>query len=159
MISWFNQIMPEIYDRVNPNDSTSKWDFKKYTPKIVVVNLFQNDSWLSTQTDHPEFKARFGTIKPTEEYIINAYANFIKSIRNKYSKAQIICCLGSMDATREGSKWPGYIQSAVATLNDKKIVTHFFPFKKTPGHPRISEQEQMANSLITFIKKNKYWKN
>jgi hypothetical protein len=157
MISWFNQIMPEIYDRINPNDSTSKWDFTKYTPDIVVVNLFQNDSWLTSQTNHAEFKARFGTVKPTKEFIINAYADFIRTVRNKYPKAQIICCLGNMDATKTGSKWPSYIESAVATLKDKKIATHFFAYKNTPGHPRISEQAVMAESLINFIKENKYW--
>jgi Carbohydrate esterase 2 N-terminal/GDSL-like Lipase/Acylhydrolase family len=159
MVSWFNQVMPEIYDRVNPNDSTSKWDFKKFTPDIVVVNLFQNDSWLTSQTNHAQFKNRFGTTKPSEDFIINAYAKFIQLVRSKYPDAQIICCLGNMDATKKGSKWPGYIQSAVTSLNDKKVVTHFFDYKNTPGHPRIKEQELMAKSLIAFIEEKKYWSN
>lgn len=156
MISWFNQIMPEVYDRININDSNSKWDFSKFQADIVVVNLFQNDSWLSNNPAHEQFKVRFGTIKPTEDFIINAYANFIKTIRSKYPKANIICCLGSMGATIKGSKWPGYIDAAVATLNDKKIVTHFFAYKNTPGHPKAHEQKIMADDLIAFIEKN-YW--
>ncbi|MFP5040065.1 SGNH/GDSL hydrolase family protein [Parasediminibacterium sp. JCM 36343] len=157
-ISWFPEVMPDIYDRLNPKDSTSKWDFAKYTPEIVVINLFQNDSWLVNMPTHPQFKARFGTEKPSEEFIINAYANFIKSIRGKYPKATILCCLGNMDATREGSKWPSYIDTAVASLKDNKLFTHFFPFKKTSGHPRVQEQEAMAEDLIGFIEKGKYWK-
>jgi hypothetical protein len=31
---------------LDPVDSTSKWDFSGYTPDVVVINLFQNDSWL-----------------------------------------------------------------------------------------------------------------
>lgn len=157
MVSWFNQIMPEIYDRVNPNDSNSKWNFSKYQPDIVVVNLFQNDSWLVNQPEQPEFKAKFGTAKPTEDFIINAYANFIKTLRGKYPAANIICCLGSMDATKEGSKWPGYITSAVALLKDRRIATHFFPYQQTGGHPKAREQQIMADDLIAFIKKH-YWK-
>lgn len=156
-ISWFPEVMPEIYDRLNPKDSTSKWDFSKYQPDIVVVNLFQNDSWLVNRPEHPQFKARFGTVKPSEDFIIEAYKTFLQSIRGKYPTAQIICSLGDMDATREGSKWPGYIDSAVALMNDKKMVTHYFRYKNTPGHPVIKEQQAMADDLVAFIEKQKYW--
>ncbi len=157
-ISWFPEVMPDIFDRLNPKDSGSKWNFSSYVPGIVVVNLLQNDSWLVNRPDHQQFTARFGTKKPTEDFIINAYQNFIQTIRNKYPKARIICCLGNMDATREGSKWPGYVDTAVARMNDKKIVTHYFRFKNTPGHPVLKEQQAMADELIAFIKNNKYWK-
>jgi hypothetical protein len=108
--------------------------------------------------DHAQFKVRFGTVKPSEEFIITAYKNFLQSIREKYPKAHIICALGDMDATKAGSKWPGYIDSAVAMMKDKKILTHFFPYKGTPGHPIIKDHETMANDLIDFIEKQKYWK-
>ncbi len=157
-ISWFSEVMPDIYDRLNPEDSTSVWDFRKYIPDIVVVNLFQNDSWLVNMPEHQQFKARFGAVKPTEGFIITAYKNFIQSLRSKYPDAHIICALGNMDATREGSKWPGYIDSAAAQLGDNKIVTHFFPYKGTPGHPVIKDHEVMAADLIAFIEKQGYWK-
>lgn len=44
LVSWFPLIMPEMYDRLDATDSTSKWDFAKYTPDLVVINLFQNDA-------------------------------------------------------------------------------------------------------------------
>ncbi|RDV15255.1 hypothetical protein DXT99_11390 [Pontibacter diazotrophicus] len=31
MISWFPYTMPDVYDRLNPTDSTSTWDFSSYT--------------------------------------------------------------------------------------------------------------------------------
>ncbi len=157
VISWFPEIMPEIYDRLNPFDPASKWDFNKYQPDIVVINLFQNDSWLTNRPDHPQFKARFGTTKPSEEFIISAYRNFVSKIREKYPKAQIICALGNMDATGKDSKWPGYIQKAVEQIKDKSIQTVFFPYKNTPGHPTKSEQQAMADQLINFIDKNIKW--
>jgi hypothetical protein len=157
ILSWFPLIEPEMYDRLDPVDSASKWDFSKYTPDIVVINLFQNDSWLVNKPDRAEFKKKFGTQAPDENYIVAAYKNFVATIRNKYPKASIICALGNMDATREGSSWPGYIQKAVQQLNDAKIYTHFFPFKNTGGHPNVAEQQVMADSLIKFIEENMKW--
>ncbi len=156
-ISWFPLIMPEIYDRLIPEDPTSKWDFSLYTPDIVVVNLMQNDSWLINMPERAEFKANFGNKAPDDQYIISAYQEFITDIRNNYPDSRIICALGNMDATREGSKWTGYVERAVKSLNDTQIYTHFFPFKNTPGHPSIAEQEEMAKSLIKFIDDNITW--
>ena len=157
MISWFPLIMPEMYDRLDPTDSTSKWNFENYTPDIVVINLLQNDSWLVLQPDNPQFKNRFGTKAPDENTIVEAYKDFVQLIRNKYLNAQIICMLGSMDITKEGSPWPGYVQKAVGQLNDKKIYTWVAPYKNTPGHPKTQEQEALAKSLIAFIEQNITW--
>ena len=156
-VSWFPLIMPEMYDRLDPSDANSKWDFSKYTPDLVVVNLFQNDSWIVTRPDNTEFKARFGTQAPSAEQIVAAYRDFIKSVRGKYKNAKIICALGNMDATKAGAPWPGYIEQAVASLNDKSIYTHFFSFKNTAGHPNVAEQQVMARDLIQYIEQNVKW--
>lgn len=157
MVSWFPLIMPEMYNRLDANDSTSRWDFSKYTPDVVVVNLFQNDSWIVLRSDHEQFKARFGTQAPTPDFIVKAYQNFIGTIRTTYPKAKIICALGSMDATREGSAWPGYVQQAVKNLKDKNITSLMFPYKNTGGHPSLKEHKIMADQLIGFIEKNVKW--
>lgn len=157
MVSWFPITMPEMYDRTDPEDPNSKWDFSKYTPDAVVINLLQNDSWLVEKPDHPQFKARFGGTPPDESKIIQSYQSFIKSLRGKYPQASIICVLGSMDATRAGSKWPGYVKQAVKGLNDSKIYTDFFRYKNSPGHPKAAEQKVMADELIDFIDKNIKW--
>jgi hypothetical protein len=157
MVSWNPEIMPEIYDLTNPQDNNSKWDFKKYTPDIVVINLLQNDSWLVGNPNHEQFKNRFGTQAPTDDFIIASYEKFVRSIRLKYPNAHIICVLGNMDITREGSPWPSYVTKAIANLNDHKIYTHFFKYKNTPGHPKVIEQKEMANSLIDFINQTIKW--
>lgn len=157
MISWAHQIMPEMYDLLDPTDSLSKWDFAKYRPNVVVINLLQNDSYLITKPDNPQFKYRFGLQPPDEDHIISSYANFVKSIRTKYSKAYIICMLGSMDVTKKGSAWPGYVKKAVASLQDKRILTYFAPFKATPGHPKVGEQQELAQGLMKFIEQHIAW--
>ncbi len=157
MVSWFPLIMPEMYDRLDPTDSTSKWDFSKFTPDVIVINLFQNDSWIVTMPDNEQFKKRFGTTPPDESQIVKAYKNFVQTIRSTYPNAQIICMLGSMDITKEGSPWPGYVKKAVAELNDPKIFTYIAPYKNTPGHPKVKEQKELADGLIKFIDAHIKW--
>lgn len=157
MISWFRIIMPEMYDRLDPSDPSSKWNFSKFTPDLVIINLFQNDKWLSKNIKDEQFKYRFGTTPPDENKIIKSYQDFVLKIRGKYPKASIICTLGSMDATEKSSLWPDYVEKAVKGLADRKIFTYFFAYKNTPGHPKASEQKVMANDLIDFIDKNIKW--
>jgi len=156
-ISWFPLLMREMYDRLDATDSTSKWDFKKYTPDVVVINLLQNDYWLTNMPENPQFKFRFGTQKPTPAFIVEEYRKFVATVRDKYPAAKIICMLGSMNITQEGSEWPGYVKEAVAKLNDANIFTLFVPYKKTPGHPKTLEQKALADSLIGFMEKNINW--
>jgi len=153
MVSWFPMIMPEMYDRLDPNDENSTWDFSKKHPDIVVVNLFQNDSWIVKLPDHEEFKRRFGTQKPSEQTIVKAYRDFVKTIRGHYPNAKIICLLGNMDITKEGSAWPSYVKSAVEALKDKNMFTCFAPFKDSKAHPSVIEHQIMAKKLIALIKK------
>ena len=153
MVSWYPLIMPELYDRLDPNDATSKWDFTQSNPDIVIINLFQNDSWLVNKPDNAQFKSKFGEEKPNEEFIVNSYSNFVKTIRNKYPNASIICMLGNMDITSDESPWPGYVKKAVSSLKDNNISTLFVPYKNTPGHPKVEEQQLIANSLISLIEK------
>ena len=146
-----------MYDRLAPADSNSKWDFSEFTPQIVVVNLLQNDSWLVNMQNHKEFIARFGTTPPGDTQIINAYKNFITTLRGKYPHAAIVCTLGCMDATKEGSPWPGYIEKAAAELKDPNVYTCIFPYINTKAHPKIKEQQAMADTLIHFIDGHIKW--
>jgi hypothetical protein len=157
LISWFPMIMPEMYDRLDPADPESKWDFSKVRPNLVVINLFQNDSWLVKMPDYPEFRHRFGTTPPTERQIIEAYKDFVGKIRKVYPGVPIICSLGSMDATKEGSPWPGYVKKAVEEMNDPALYTLFFPYMQKEGHPKVKDHRVMADTLIHFIDRNIKW--
>jgi hypothetical protein len=157
MVSWFDLTMPQLYDRLDPNDSITKWDFRRATPQLVVINLMQNDRWLINMPEHASFKRKFGAIPPTGSQIVGAYKRFVSSVRSKYPEAQIICALGSMDATVQGSPFPGYVEQAVDQLADKKIYTVFFPYIDKGGHPRRDDNEAMAKQLIDFIETNIRW--
>lgn len=157
MVGYYPETMEQIFDRLNPTDANSKWDFKQYTPEVIVINLFQNDASLTRSPTRPEYLAKFPSGPPTEAYIVASYKKLLQSIRSKNPDAQIICALGNMDASKEGLPWAGYIQSAVNQLKDKKVLVHIFPYKNTPGHPTIKEQQAMADDLIAFIDANIKW--
>lgn len=154
MISWFPFIMPQFYDQLSAvGNNDSQWDFTQWTPDLVVINLFQNDSWLIDRDKKLQ-------PLPSDAQKIQAYIDFVRSIRAKYPKAQIICALGSMDATAT-PKWPGYITAAVERMrkenNDKNLDTIFFEFTGYGQHPRIAQHKANADKLTAFIKKKMNW--
>ena len=155
LISWFPFTMPQFYGQlsaVGVNDS--KWDFPTWTPDVVVINLFQNDAWLIDREHRL-------TPVPTDEQRVQAYVDFVKTIRGKYPKAYIVCALGSMDAVRAGSKWPGYVTSAVARIRaenpQERIDTLFFEFTGYTAHPRVKQHIANAEKLTAFIKRKMGW--
>lgn len=157
-VSWFPYIMPEIYDLKDPTEPGELWDFKKFTPEIVVVNMFQNDYHLVNYVTHKEFKARFGNTPPTPEFIIKKYQEFIGSLRSKYPGAKIICTLGSMDVSEAASPFPAYVDKAVKSMGDKNMYTLIFPYIGERRHPNAAEHEAMAKQLTGFIEQKFGWK-
>ena len=152
MISWFALTMPDYYYRLNPDDPASNWDFNEFVPDVVVINLLQNDSWLINNLNPV----------PDSAQRVNAYVNFVRMIRSKHPNTLIVCSLGSMDATRIGSPWPGYIEKAVQFIysadNDTNVTTYFFPFDPAwTKHPRVRHHQQMAQNLSAFISEEKGW--
>lgn len=144
-------VMDSYYDRINPGEVASgsnKWDFTNDDPDIVVVNLFQNDASVNPA---PHSAAETGAI-------LDAYESLILKIRVAHPNAQIICALGSMNATASGSVWPGYVDTVVSRMKnnhgDNQIRSLFFPYKNTSGHPNVAEQAAMADQLTAFIQTN-----
>jgi hypothetical protein len=151
LISWFDMVMPEYYYRLDPEDPNSRWDFSRYRPDVVIINLFQNDSWL------------IGNLNPVPDAtaIIDAYLKFIREIRDHHPGAFIVCSLGNMDATKPGSPWPGYIEKAVERLKNENgdidIDTYFFEFKNWWKHPRVRHHQEMGEGLADFIGGKMEW--
>lgn len=148
IISWFDQVMSQYYYRLNPESADSHLDFNQFIPDVVVINLFQNDSWLLSTRDSSQ--------------ITTAYVNFVREIRTHHPNAFIVCALGSMDATRVGSPWPGYIEGAVQYLrtedDDQNLGAYFFPFDAAwTKHPRVRHHLVMGQNLATYISEKMGW--
>lgn len=126
------------YDK--ESDSTT-WDFSKWTPQVVVINLGQNDYWGNYSQSGAQ----------------GNYINFARTLRGEYPDAHIILALGSMNATQPGSPWPGYLKYAVSELNstysDPKVYSLIFPYSGNP-HPTVARHADMAEQLREFITTN-----
>ncbi len=154
MISWFPFIMPQFYDQLSAvGNNDTQWDFARWTPDLVVINLFQNDSWLIDREKRLQ-------PMPTDDQIVQAYVNFVRSVRVKYPKAQIICALGSMDATAN-VRWPNLVRAAVDKMKqdyqDSKLDTLFFDFTGYGQHPRVAQHKANAEKLVKFVRKKMRW--
>ena len=140
--SWWPTIMPQYYDRAcatSLQGAGKKWDFSKWTPNLVVINLFQNDSW---------------TIKkPNKTQIIGKYVDFVKKLRGHYPKAKIVCTLGSMSANK--NKWANWVREAAKQLNsggDKEVYCYIFKIGTGHRHPNKKNHAVMAKELTAFLK-------
>jgi hypothetical protein len=153
MASFVNFTMQEFYDQLSAiNNNDSVWDFSRWTPHMVVINLFQNDSVLVEQRLNPV---------PTDEQRVAVYYDFIKRIRSHYPEAFIVCTLGTMDAAKPGSPWPDYIHAAVEQWKtetaDERIDVMIFEFKDFYKHPRVHHHQENAEVLTAFIKEKMDW--
>jgi hypothetical protein len=147
---WFNEPdylgMESVYDKVRYNPAFgehTKWDFKKYTPDVVVVAIGQNDS-------HPtDYMADSYSCEKANEWR-DSYKAFILKLRDIYPDANIVLITTIL---QHNVNWDNSIHQVWQELSDPKV--HHFLFKQngvgTPGHIRKSEAEQMADELSQFI--------
>ncbi|MEM8832834.1 MAG: GDSL-type esterase/lipase family protein, partial [Cyanobacteria bacterium P01_G01_bin.19] len=132
--------MEAFYNRTAPLDDAPQWDFAQYDPDLVIIALGQNDS---------------GTIEigreMTAEAWKNSYKQFIANLRAKRPNAYFIAMFPNMYHDRQ---WDEYLTEAIAEYrqeyNDNRVFSLIHQ-QVTPGHPRISEQQMMADTLAEFI--------
>jgi lysophospholipase L1-like esterase len=138
---WHNGVGAEaIYDKVKPLPDATTWNFNKYTPDLVIIAYGQNDSGtieIDKDLSSQEWKER--------------YKQLLANLRRQYPNAYFIGMIPNMF---HDSKWDAYVKEAIAEYskeqNDKRVFSLIHQ-QVTPGHPRISEQKLMADTLIKFI--------
>lgn len=138
--------MESVWDKLQYNPlfgAVTKWDFRQYTPQVVIVAIGQNDS-------NPEDYMKTDMEGEKAQRWRDTYRTWIRSIREKYPKAFIIL---STTILEHHENWDASIERVCRELNDSRIV-HFLYSKNgvgTPGHVRIMEAEQMADELCAFM--------
>jgi lysophospholipase L1-like esterase len=135
--------MPVRYLRTLPETSTSAWDFSKYVPDAVVINLGTND---------------FAKGDPGMPYQ-TAYLSFVRTVRKKYPSAYVLAIIPVSGAKK-------YIDAVVSTLNgegDTNIGTlTFSPVAAADGwgcdyHPSLPTHAKMGAELTTALKTKLGW--
>jgi hypothetical protein len=133
-------VMPARYDYAIPTDTTTTWDFSKYQPHVVVMNLTNND---------------FSVGDPGQPYV-DAYLKLVKHIRSNYPNAYIM-------NTIQWATADTVINSMVATLKaggDNNVgVFDLRPFanRKACDHPDMPASQAMGDSLATELRRVLGW--
>lgn len=141
--------LPEIYDRTLPGQNDSRWDFARYQPDAVVINLGTND--YSTNVD------------PSAGDFTAAYGAFLKHLRSVYPDALMLCTCGPMLYGAELDQVRGYIADAVSASGDDNIKTFDIPSQSASDglgcdfHPSIKTHQKMADLLVDVLKRELAW--
>lgn len=129
-----------FYDKVKPLKDAPVWDFSNYTPDLVIIALGQNDS----------ATIQIGRDMSAEVWK-DHYKQLVANLRAKYPNSYFVGMFPNMFHDRV---WDTYIIEAIAEYrseyNDDRVFSLIHE-QVTPGHPRISEQQQMADTLKEFI--------
>ncbi len=138
---WHNGTGAEsFYDKSQPLIDAPLWNFDNYIPDLVIIALGQNDSGT----------IRIGRNVSAQNWK-NHYKQLITNLRAKYPDSYFIGMFPNMYHDRA---WDNYIIEAIAEYrsenNDNRVFSLIHE-QVTPGHPRISEQQQMADTLKEFI--------
>lgn len=139
--------MSDIYYRTFAYQYDSTWDFSRFIPNIVVINLGSNDFSPPVYADKTLF---------TE-----AYNRLLNNIRMYYGKeCTIFCVTGPVLIKTLGDNHDRFIKEIVddrKSCGDNHI--HFFPLTRQNGktgygaqwHPNIIQSEKNGLELSRFI--------
>lgn len=128
-----------------------KWDFSRYQPDVICINLGTND--LSTNN-----------------YDLNllkqGYQNLLKMVRQHNPKAKIVLLTGSMlynQEQQEAIQLLNEIAAEAQATGDKEIfrfdMTHIDgeTYYGNDWHPNVYQDEKMAAELTAFLRKQMGW--
>lgn len=149
-----SQLVPKVYDKVGKSWGNYnyfsvqdvEWDFSKFQPDYVVINLGTNDASYTG-----------GDKEKVMDYI-DSYVEFLKVVREKNPDAHIICSLGVMGATL----MTGVNKAAekyTEETGDTNISTFMFTSQDgnkngyaADWHPTEASQDIAAAELTEYMK-------
>jgi lysophospholipase L1-like esterase len=143
--------MPVRYLRTLPERATSAWDFSKFTPEAVVINLGTND--FSKGDPGADFQA--------------AYLKFVSDLRGHYPAARFFLAVGPMLSGDSYTKDAAYLKAVItsrANAGDKNLT--LLEFGSQDGnadglgcdyHPSLKTHQKMADKLIAVLKADLGW--
>lgn len=141
--------MPKRWDRTFPNDAGSTWDFSRWQPDAVVVNLGTNDS-------NRPIEAKAWT---------DSYRAFIARIRAAYPKAHIFLTIGAMGHGPGGVIATLNTAIAAACAKDGDAKVHALALANQDAangigadwHPSVKTHQLMADAIAAEIAKTLKW--
>jgi len=151
---------PREGDKINMNteythtllyDNKEEWDFSRYTPQLVCINLGTNDT---------------STTGADEKRLLKGYKDLYKQVRKHYPEAKIVFLCGSMmngDALILAKKCMDQATDDAHKAGDKEVYR--FDFEPHDGslqygadyHPSFWQHEKMAGELTAYLRTLMNW--
>eukprot|EP01120_Amphizonella_sp_Union-15-10_P011252 TRINITY_DN4723_c0_g1_i1.p1 TRINITY_DN4723_c0_g1~~TRINITY_DN4723_c0_g1_i1.p1 ORF type:complete len:345 (+),score=53.77 TRINITY_DN4723_c0_g1_i1:55-1089(+) len=135
---------PALFPYILPTDRTTNWQYSKWVPQVVIINLGTND--YSTEP------------YPPEDIFVRGYLNFINLLRSVYNpvpKFFLVC--GPM----EGNPSCGYVKNAALQSRETYVdLMGILQFPEDYGcdyHPSVGGHQKMANKTLPIIKSVMGW--
>ncbi len=136
--------MLSCYDKIeySPYKPTKPWDFSRFSPDAVIIAIGQNDHNPEPERiKTPEYRRKWK----------DGYISMLNSLREKHPDAKFVLILTVLGHDRT---WDDALDEIVEEVNSPD-VTHFMftrTGRGTNGHPRATEQEEMACELYEYFK-------
>lgn len=143
--------MPVRYLRTLPERANSTWDFSKYVPHAVVINLGTND--FSKGDPGPDFQT--------------AYLKFVTDLRGRYPAARLFLAIGTMLSDDSYTKALAYLKAVIdarSSAGDKNLTLLEFGTQDGNAdglgcdyHPSLKTHQKMADKLVAALKADMGW--
>lgn len=135
--------MVSCYDKIQycPYAPTKQWEFSRFTPDFVIIAIGQNDHNPNPEKiKEPEYRRMWK----------DKYIEMLRDLMGKYPAAKFLLILTILG---HDPTWDEALEEIAQEVNSER-VTHFMfrrTGKGTSGHPRATEQEEMAGELYSYI--------
>ncbi len=147
------EIMPAVYPYTLFGMTGEKWDFNRFTPDVVCINLGTND------TSSPGYRT---------DLLYQGFWNFYQTVRGHYPHAKIVLLSGTMikaGSLRE-QELNQTLDKVVETAR-KEGDAEVYRFAMTPEdgsmgwgscyHPSMKRHAKMAEELTGFLREITGW--
>ena len=144
--------MKEVYQNYSVYDATH-WDYSKYQPDIIVINLGTNDysSLIGTTAGTTTFNPNTETDAKLNAFL-GDYAQMIENLHTKCPKAKILCCLGMMNGVSLYSEIENMVNGLRKNGADYVYSVELFTGKLGAfGHPSVSSNEVNAGIVLEAL--------
>lgn len=151
---WPDNTVSSVYDSTLPGVPASTWDFSRWTPDVVLINLATND---------------FRKGNPDRAGWTGAYVDFVRKVRGHYPHATIYLATGSMMS----DLWPPgvkalstvkeYLAQVVNDLGDANVRRIDFPTQSPDDgygadwHPSLATDRKMGDQFAAAVAADLGW--
>jgi lysophospholipase L1-like esterase len=143
---WVPKTAGEIWDRLYPNPHAARADLTAWIPQIVFLNFGENDASYPAANNQP-FPTNYTA----------GYVSLVQAVRNACPAAQIVILRGGMENGAESVPLRTAWETTVSQLEGSdKNISHFVFTHWTMTHPRVADDQVMADELIAWLRKQSF---